>query len=323
MKMRISKDLFKIALAMLCACAPLSADPQDCDEEGHALVETRPLSDEEVMEIKEARAFEEKLNEENSEAIALEDQPLAQDSEEQNLATQEFKEQDLEQQESDEQDLEQQESDEQDLEEQESGKQNLVLQNIEEQDLEEQESDGSDEPVEEERMENGHSPIYFSSSHAAAYQHTKAISATGETVELHDGSIWTVASRDAHLVADWKNGQTIVIVQNRDWFDWFSKCDFKLVNQFTGDYARAKISLGPLLNNKHTHWVVDIQGSLVVLEDGTTWSIYSADAEILSSWLRDDVVIIGINDGWFRSFNPNLLINPATGTYVRGFCVTH
>ena len=73
------------------------------------------------------------------------------------------------------------------------------------------------------------------------------------------------------------------------------------------------MQLGPFIQGDvaYTRWIVDIDYAkrLIRLNDGTEWNVSSMDARRFSKWLIEDVVIIGVNEGWGATWNPNLLIN--------------
>lgn len=161
--------------------------------------------------------------------------------------------------------------------------------------------------------------LYYT-SHPSAYQHPVAISYFGESVELMDGSVWTVASSDAYKVTNWLTTDLLIITPNHS---WFSNYGFRLTNQNTGDSVAVNLSLGPIApmyNSFYTHWIVgiDYYYNIIYLEDGSVWNMSGFDREIIDQWINGDVVIIGVNDGWLSSSNPNVLINVAMLNFAVG-----
>lgn len=182
-----------------------------------------------------------------------------------------------------------------------------------------------EEPVQEEPVQEGEETReavclgYSYTTHAGAYHQPIAVSPLGDTVELEDGSIWSIKPQDRKKTLDWMTGDTIVITPNSSWFNW--TYDFKLINKNTGVAVSANLSLGPIYNGIYTHWIVklDYINNEVCLEDGSVWSISGFDSKVLKDWYVNDTVIIGINDAWFSS-KANILINVNKLNYVSGNC---
>jgi hypothetical protein len=160
----------------------------------------------------------------------------------------------------------------------------------------------------------------YYSSHQGAMHHPIAVSLLGETIELEDGSIWSVSSGDRHQTLDWMTGDIIVILPNHT---WFSSYDYRLVNLNTGANIKVNLSLGPIYNGFYTHWIIaiDYKHGEICLEDGSVWDMSSWDSSIVSNWLPNDTIIIGINDGWFSGSNPNMLINVNMNDHAIGNCI--
>lgn len=163
-----------------------------------------------------------------------------------------------------------------------------------------------------------HSTTY-ETSHEGAFHRPVAVSLLGDTVELEDGSIWSVASSDRHQTFDWMTGDLIIILPNHT---WFSSYYYRLVNVNTGADVKVNLSLGPIYNGIFTHWIVaiDYLNREICLEDGSVWKMSSWDSSIVNNWLPNDTVIIGINDGWFSGGNCNMLINVNMNNKAIGRC---
>jgi hypothetical protein len=96
-----------------------------------------------------------------------------------------------------------------------------------------------------------------------------------------------------------------------------------LNNQATGTSAKANLYLGPFYNGLFTHWInsIDYSNGVVILEDGSTWVMSSWDKKSWKKWLPNDTVLIGVNDGFLSSFNPNILLNVNVLNHAIGECV--
>lgn len=159
------------------------------------------------------------------------------------------------------------------------------------------------------------SPVYL--THPGALHFPYSISLYGESVELEDGSIWTVCPEHAYVTLGWLPSDILSITPNHT---WFSPYDYVITNENTGDWVHVNLYLGPLYSGPHTHWIIaiDTYNNIVYLEDGSAWHISSFDSRVIYSWAVNDTVIIGTNDGLFSSSRPNILINVNTLNYAAG-----
>ena len=98
--------------------------------------------------------------------------------------------------------------------------------------------------------------------------------------------------------------------------------EYCLYNERTDELVRVNIKRESAYNGIYTHWVVAVDGYYrqVILEDGSIWSIASHDANELHHWRVNDIVIMGINDGWNSDSYPNILINGNRLGYVEAVC---
>lgn len=156
---------------------------------------------------------------------------------------------------------------------------------------------------------------HISVTHPGAYHYPYAVSPFGDTVELGDGSIWTVKQSDRFLTLDWLTTDTIFVTQNHDFFSTYK---YQLINQNTGSDIRVNMTLGPLYNGPMTYFVtgIDYSRRLVWLNDGSRWAISIWDGGALKKWMQNDTVVIGVNTGIGQTFNPHLLINVALNDYI-------
>lgn len=161
--------------------------------------------------------------------------------------------------------------------------------------------------------------IYYT-THPGAFHYPKGVSIFGETVELEDGSLWSIYSGDRYLTLNWLVTDDIVITPN---WTWYSIFQYRLVNQQTGASVQASLTLGPIYAGFYTHWIVaiDYYNNQICLEDGSVWSMSAFDTSITNKWLINDTIIIGVNDGVLSSTRPNILINVNTNNYGCGTCL--
>lgn len=160
----------------------------------------------------------------------------------------------------------------------------------------------------------------YVTSHEGAIHRPIGHSILGDTIELEDGSIWSVRSGDRYKIFNWLGSDSILILPNHK---WFSSYDYALVNQNTGETIQVNLTFGPIYNGVYTHWIVaiDYYNRKICLEDGSIWNISYFDEGMLNNWLVNDTIIIGINDGWFASSRPNILINVNMNNYITGKCI--
>ncbi len=158
--------------------------------------------------------------------------------------------------------------------------------------------------------------LSYPSSHSGAYHVIQDIAANGSAVEIEDGSVWEVKASDRKKVSNWQAGDKIAIVANRT---WFSSYLYKLVNFNSLDIVPTNLLLFPFLDSLNTRWIerIDYDSRTLVLNDGSKWSVSRLDKGEFKHLKVFDVIVIGVNDGWWRSYNPNILIQVNTMKYVR------
>lgn len=154
-------------------------------------------------------------------------------------------------------------------------------------------------------------------THPGAYHSPVGISLFGDSIELEDGSIWSIRSIDTYIVRGWLPTDVIVITPNHS---WFSSYNYKITNQNTGEYVSGDMFLGPVYTSPYTRWIaaIDYYNDIIYLDDGSIWEMSLFDSGIIDEWLIDDPVIIGVNDGWLSSTRPNILINVNMLNYAVG-----
>lgn len=158
----------------------------------------------------------------------------------------------------------------------------------------------------------------YSTLHLGQYHNAVAVGILGESLELEDGSIWSISSSDSYKTLNWLTTDVILIKPNHS---WFSVYDYVLENQNTGATVRANLSLTPILFGHNSHWIISILGNEVTLEDGSIWYIPSYDMSQVRNYRLNDHIIVGTNDSWWTSGSyPNILINANEDNYVNASC---
>jgi hypothetical protein len=166
--------------------------------------------------------------------------------------------------------------------------------------------------------------VTYSTTHRAALH--RAINISGDCIQIEDKSIWQVHGWDKNKIHQWNLSDTIVIAPNTNIFTRWSY-PYKLINLETLQVAKAKMKITPVFNDPNVdifvHWIVsiDYKYGLVRLEDGSLWKIHDNDKGGLKSFSLYSIVIVGTNDGWYRTSNPNILICVKNSKHVRGIVV--
>lgn len=134
------------------------------------------------------------------------------------------------------------------------------------------------------------------------------------SVELEDGSIWTIWYEDLYKTANWLDTDLIVISRNPS---LFSSYDYLLTNQNTGVSILANLYMGPLYDSLYRRWIIAVDDyyNYVYLDDGSVWSMSWFDSSTVYAWNVGDTVIIGVSDSLF---NPNFLLNVNSMTQASG-----
>lgn len=146
-------------------------------------------------------------------------------------------------------------------------------------------------------------PIYY----PIAMHSLAGLSVLGDELATEDGAIWKISRYDAPKTFTWAANDPLIITQNHR---WFSKYNYRIINQITGESLESNLFLGPYTNGAFTNYITRIDHfyGYVVLSNGTQWRISDSDLYILDTWNLDDPIIIGSNSGYDSSCQ-TLLIN--------------
>ncbi len=164
----------------------------------------------------------------------------------------------------------------------------------------------------------------FMTTHPGAVHTLKTYGILGDTLVLEDDAIWAVRPSDQNkCLFSWLDpfdANFVIITLNHE---LFSSYVFRLHNQTTGQSVAANLRLFLTLpyHSIYNHHVVAFDDVLkmIWLEDGSVWSVMSCDYS--TQWQIGHTVIIGVNDGWFSSSRPNILINADLLNVVRANCI--
>ncbi|MFV0340285.1 MAG: hypothetical protein ACK5MA_06640 [Parachlamydiaceae bacterium] len=162
------------------------------------------------------------------------------------------------------------------------------------------------------------SAVYYA-TYPGIFYSPVTLSYMGDYVTLNDGSGWTISSSDSYKTMNWLTSDLLVITPNHS---FLSSYMFKMTNQNTGVSVKCNLTVGPIYNGIYTHWIVGINYFTqdIYLENGSIWNVSGLDSSIFSQWLINDTIILGVNDGYFSTSRPYILINVNTLTHVRANC---
>ncbi len=152
--------------------------------------------------------------------------------------------------------------------------------------------------------------------HAGAHYYPAVVAFDGSTVELHDGSIWSIRIADRLATLNWYTNDPILVTQNNDLFSLYK---YRLINMTTGAAVRTNLTLGPIYNGVYTYWItwIDYDNRLVFLNDGSCFQVSIWDNSSLHKWIENDTIIIGVNSQFDKSWNPHILLNVTWGGHVK------
>lgn len=157
---------------------------------------------------------------------------------------------------------------------------------------------------------------YFYRIHPDAYYYAVGVTATGDNVLLHDGSIWYVHPHQRHIVKKWVQSDLLFIKPKSSCFSMYS---YVLHNRVTHDAVEVNVISPAIETGAATFWIagIDSYNRLVYLNDGTVW--YISDSEYaFNKWQVGHRLIIGVNNYWRMAKYPHILIN--TSIYNAPYC---
>ncbi len=146
---------------------------------------------------------------------------------------------------------------------------------------------------------------YLYRIHNDAYQHLFAFSNMGDTVTLHDGSLWDIHPAYGSTVLGWVQSDEIFVKPNTS---WFSSYRYVLHNRTLDQTVYANLKPIPL--NSNTLYIVNIEpyNRLVQLSDNTIWQVNFNDYNF-PYWQIGQRVVVGVNSKWQTAPLPHILIN--------------
>lgn len=156
--------------------------------------------------------------------------------------------------------------------------------------------------------------------HSGAFHNPVSVTLLGDSVMLEDGSTWSVSVEDWYKALNWYTTD-LVVLSPHEWSTYLHP--YRMTNQNTGESIQVSLTLGPIYAGLYTYWITSTSywfSNAATLNDGSTWTMDDYDSNynnVSRTWMPNDTIIIGVNDGLYASIYPNILINVNTNTWVR------
>lgn len=132
-------------------------------------------------------------------------------------------------------------------------------------------------------------------------------------IRLEDGSLWQVPFYERWTISRWFMEHRLYVTHN----SLYSSYHFKIVNLDTNETVEANCIEKGQFQNPFSRIVEYVTYDGVRLNDGTFWKVDAYDYNYCGNWLPGDVVIVGVNTGFFSSyFSPYMIYNYNTNTHI-------
>ncbi len=150
--------------------------------------------------------------------------------------------------------------------------------------------------------------------HPGAYRSILLIDGEREGVVFEDRSFWVLAPQD-YASAKKQDPNVYVITTNGN---PLSSAKYQIVHLQTDTSWKADVIAPPSFNDPFAYFItqIDPYEQRLFLNDGSSWKVSMWDISSLVSWEIFDPIIIGVNSGVGKFFNPHILINPERGNYA-------
>lgn len=134
------------------------------------------------------------------------------------------------------------------------------------------------------------------------------------SIAIEDASEWKISRYDLTKAFNWIPGDSLTITQNNR---WFSKYDYRIINEANGTSVEANLFLGPLETGPYSHRIIAMNlATREIILSGNPFQlrhkVSSMDSILLKDWAVGQNVILGINSNtgfWGDSSCEALLIN--------------
>lgn len=146
-------------------------------------------------------------------------------------------------------------------------------------------------------------------------------------VRFNDWSVWTTSTDHAWIINGFLPNDVVYITKNHEWFSSYA---YRLSNQTTNVSIPVNLSLFisyinpttgfPQHNGDHRRIIgFNYNSRQILMDNGDEFSVLPHEYSL--NWQVGQTVIYGINDGWYQSTRPNILINADRAEHVKAVCV--
>jgi endonuclease YncB( thermonuclease family) len=135
-----------------------------------------------------------------------------------------------------------------------------------------------------------------------------AVTSDGAVISLDDGSVYSVDSGDQATVRQWSSGDQVAVDDAGDTITDLSTGD----NVYVTEAGQADDSSNTSYTDtgaQHSQDTSSDDGSIVVLDDGSIWSIASADQATTAAWADGDSIVVNDSSSGVGSYQ---LVNTDT-----------
>lgn len=160
--------------------------------------------------------------------------------------------------------------------------------------------------------------ILPSHQHALAEKHV-----TNDVLQFDDGSMWQIHPRSQYSITNWNYGDVLEFSQSTD--NQNTRYRFWITNKTLGKHALAEVSQGPIKNNLRKETIIAFHQDKILLKNNTffetTWVVSPNDLHRASRWELGDIVMVGVNNCWFKwswyNTYDKILFNCATNEFIK------
>jgi hypothetical protein len=141
-----------------------------------------------------------------------------------------------------------------------------------------------------------------------------AISCLGDSLEMEDGSVWSVNPADSKKIFLWSTLDPLVISPVKNLFSYYS---YKIQNLATNEFIEVDLKLSPVIDSEYSHQIlsIDFISCEVILSDNSVWNFNVNDAYKYKKWAIGDLIIIGMNEKSFLYSEEFILVNANMNNY--------
>lgn len=160
-------------------------------------------------------------------------------------------------------------------------------------------------------LTNADDAVHLKRLSPAAFTYLTAATASGDNIQLCDGSLWYVNPSHRDLIRSWISTDPLFIKPIATCWSFYS---YVLQNRETKQIVEVTLLKPPLDNGTATRWITYINpiDRVVYLNDNTMWKVSPNDRSF-PKWMIGHRLIVGVNNKWRESKYPHILIN--TGIY--------